>query len=131
MILIDTTVWIDFFSKRNSRQVVHLVKLIEQREELCLCGIVLTEILQGIKNPREYKQAEDLFGSLLFLSMTRDTFILAADIYRSLRTRGITIRKTLDCMIAAVAIEHKVPLLHNDHDFDPIAKFCGLAVCYA
>ena len=60
--------------------------------------------------------------------MDRHTFVKAAHLYRSLRRRGITIRKPLDCMIAAVAIEHSIPLLHNDKDFEPIEKFCGLLV---
>jgi len=128
VILVDTTVWIDFFSGKNTKQVTELIKFIEQREELCICGIVLTEILQGIKHAKEYAQVKDLLNSLLFLEMKKGSFILAAEIYRSLRWRGITIRKTLDCMIAAIAIEYKIPLLHNDRDFVPIAKYCGLNV---
>ncbi len=128
MILVDTTVWIDFFNGGDSKQVSRLVHLIEKRDEICICGVILTEILQGIKNSSEYKQVEDLLDSLLFIEMTKDTFILAADIFRSLRLRGITVRKTLDCMIAAIAIEHSATLLHIDRDFDPIEKFCGLHV---
>ena len=128
MILIDTTVWIDFFANRDTKQVGRLVELIDKKEELCLCGIILTELLQGIKNSSEYKVVNELFNSLLFLEMTKDTFILAADIYRFLRLRGITIHKTLDCMIAAVAIENNASLLHNDRDFDPIEKYYKLNV---
>ncbi len=58
--------------------------------------------------------------------MHRGTFLAAADIYRSLRRKGITVRKSVDCMIAAVAIEFDLPLLHNDRDFDPIEAHCGL-----
>lgn len=126
MILINTTVWIDFFSERNTAQVRHLVRLLEQKEELCICGPILTEILQGIRSTREHKQVEDLFSSLIFLEMQRETFLSAAEIYRKLCLRGITVRKTIDCMIAAVAVEYKIPLLHNDNDFDPIVKYCGL-----
>ena len=89
MILVDTTVWIDFFSERDSSQAKHLASLIEQQDELCVCGIVLTEILQGIKNPAEYQKVKNLMESLLFLDMTKHTYILAADIYRSLRAKGI------------------------------------------
>jgi predicted nucleic acid-binding protein len=128
VILVDSTVWIDFFSGRNTIQVRQLIQLIEQKEELCICGMILTEILQGIRNTREHKQVDELFSSLLFLEMQKETFILAAEIYRKLRLRGITVRKTIDCLIAAVAVEHKIPLLHNDKDFDPIAKYCGLSI---
>jgi predicted nucleic acid-binding protein len=126
MILVDTTVWVDFFSARETKQVSCLVQYIEQKEELCICGIILTEILQGIRSQKEYAQVENLFNSLLYLEMDKDTFILAAEIYKSLRLRGITIRKTLDCMIASVAIKYKIPLLHNDRDYMPIEKYCGL-----
>lgn len=128
MILVDTTVWIDFFSNRDTKQVTRLIQFIEEKDDLCLCGVILTEILQGIKNPREHRQVEKMMDTLLFLEMNKETFILAADIYRSLRLRGITVRKTLDCMIAAVAIENKVLLLHHDRDFDPIEKYCGLQI---
>ena len=128
MILVDTTVWIDFFANRNTAHAFYLSRLIEQSDDLYLCGIVLTEILQGIRNAKEHHQAEEILNSLLFLDMSRSTYILAADIFRNLRARGITIRKTLDCMIAAVAIENNISLLHNDRDFDPIQKYCGLKI---
>lgn len=126
MILIDITVWIDFFANRKSPHANLLVEMIEQRDELCLCGIILTEILQGIKNPREYKITEKMLNPLIFLDMKQSTFVLAANIFRDLRKRGITIRKTLDCMIAAVAIENEAILLQNDRDFEPIRKYCDL-----
>ena len=58
--------------------------------------------------------------------MTQATFIRAAEIFRLLRRKGITVRRSIDCMIAAVATEHEIPLLHNDRDFIPIAKHCGM-----
>jgi hypothetical protein len=61
--------------------------------------------------------------------MRQATFIRAAEVYRSLRKRGVTIRKPVDCMIASVATEHDIPLLHNDRDFDYIAKYSNLRVC--
>lgn len=131
MILVDTTVWIDFFANRTTSQVTTLINQIENNNELCLCGIVLAEILQGIKNSNEYHQVEEILNSLLFLDMTKDTFVLSAEIYRKLRAKGITIRKTLDCMIAAIAIENNIPLLHNDRDFDSIEKHFGLKIVRA
>lgn len=128
MILVDTTVWIDFFADRNTPQVDFLITQINQNEDLCLCGVILSEILQGIKNNRQKTQIENKMDSLLFLEMTKNTFISAADIYRVLRSKGFTVRKTIDCMIAAVAIENNIALLHNDRDFDPIEKYLGLRV---
>ncbi|MCP4715082.1 MAG: PIN domain nuclease [Deltaproteobacteria bacterium] len=128
MVLVDTTVWIDFFSPRTSLHVKALEMLIEERNDICICGVVLTEVLQGIQNDLEYKKTKDLFNNLLFLPMSYQVFVHSSKIYRSLRKKGITIRNTVDCMIAAVAIESKIPLLHNDKDFIPIEKHCGLKV---
>ena len=126
MVLVDTTVWIDFFAARPSGHVVALENLIINREDICICGIVLTEVLQGIRNDSEFKKTRDLFNNLLFLPMPYAVFLKAAEIYRGLRRKGITIRKSVDCMIASVALENDIPLLHNDKDFEAIEKHCGL-----
>lgn len=122
MVLVDTTVWIDFFSARPHPHVKALENLIINREDICLCGIILTEILQGIRKDSEFSRTRDLFANLIFLSMPYSVFLRSAEIYRNLRRKGITIRKPMDCMIASVALEHDIPLLHNDKDFIPIEK---------
>ena len=126
MILVDTTVWIDFFSARSYPHVKTLENLILNREDICLCGIILTEVLQGIRKDSEFNRSRDLLANLVFLPMQYSIFLLSAEIYRNLRRKGITIRKPVDCMIAAVAIEHDIPLLHNDKDFIPVEKHFGL-----
>ena len=126
MVLVDTTVWIDFFSAKSYQHVQTLEKLIVDREDICLCGIILTEVLQGIREDSEFNRTRDLFTNLVFLPMDYPVFSLSAEIYRNLRRKGITIRKPVDCIIAAVAIEQNVPLLHNDKDFIPIEKYFGL-----
>lgn len=128
MMLVDTSVWIDFFAARNTAQVAVLESFIDQREDLSLCGIVLTEVLQGIRDDKQYKQTESILTGLIFLPMEQSTFLLAANIYRTLRSRGFTIRNSVACMIAAVCIEHKTHLLHNDRDFDHIADVFDLRV---
>lgn len=126
MVLVDTTVWIDFFSANSHPHVESLEKLIAEREDICLCGVILTEILQGIRDDAEFKKTRDLLTNLVFLPMSYSVYLSSAEIYRALRRKGITIRKSVDCMIAAVAIEHKIPLLHNDKDFIPIEKHFDL-----
>lgn len=126
MVLVDTTVWVDFFLDRRTPHVARLESLIAQGEDICICGVVLTEVLQGIRDDKEYERTRTRLDSLLFLPMTRNTFINAADIYRTLRRKGVTIRKPVDCMIASVAMEHKLRLLHNDRDFVPMEQHCGL-----
>ena len=122
MVLVDTTVWIDFFSARSYPHVKALENLILNREDICLCGIILTEILQGIRRDSEFNRNRDLLANLIFLSMPYSIFLRSAEIYRNLRRKGITIRKPMDCIIASVALEHDIPLLHNDKDFIPIEK---------
>jgi len=126
MVLVDTTVWIDFFTGKPTTQVEILELLISEGQDICVCGLILTEVLQGVRKEKQYKKIKTYFGNLLFLPMTQAMHLHSAEIYRSLRKKGITIRKPIDCMIASVAITHKVQLLHNDKDFLPIEKHCGL-----
>jgi hypothetical protein len=126
MVLIDTTVWIDFFSGRSLPHVKALEDLLINREDLCICGIILTEVLQGIRKDSEFERTRDLFSNLIFLPMRYSTFLRSAEIYRFLRQKGITIRKSVDCMIASVALENEIALLDNDKDFDPIEKHFGM-----
>jgi predicted nucleic acid-binding protein len=128
MTLVDTSVWIDLFAGRDCPHVTVLESLIEDRDDICLCGIILTEVLQGIRDDKEYSETESILANLILLPMTRETFLLAANIYRTLRAGGITMRNSVDCMIAAVCIEHKAALLHNDRDFDLIGAHSELEV---
>ena len=128
MVLIDTTVWIDFFAGRQLHHVAALERLIIQREDICICGIILTEVLQGIRQKSEFRKTKELFNTMIFLPMPYSVFLGAAEIYRTLRRKGITIRNSVDCMIASVAIENDIMLLHNDRDFIPIEKHFNLKV---
>lgn len=128
MILVDTTVWIDLFSGQGTPHVAALESLIARREDICLCGVILTEVLQGIRDDKEYAKTQTIFSDLLYLPVTRETFLLSAHIYRSLRIQGVTIRNSIDCMIAAVGIENKAALLHHDRDFDLISKHFNLKI---
>ena len=131
MTLVDTTVWIDLFAGRNTPHVSLFESLIIDREDICLCGAILTEVLQGIKDEKEFSKTRAILSNLKYLPMEFNTFILAADIYRSTRSKGITIRNSVDCMIAAVCIENEISILHNDKDFDLIAKEFDLDVLMA
>jgi hypothetical protein len=128
VILVDTTVWVDLFAGKSTPHAERLEHSLATGEDVCTCGVILTEVLQGIRADEEYRRTLARFDALLYLPMDRQLFIRAAELYRRLRNRGITIRKPIDCMIAAVAIRHDVMLLHNDRDFDPIEKHCELKV---
>lgn len=128
MILVDTSVWIDFFAGRDLPHVAKLEQFIHDNEDLALCGIILTEILQGILDDTTYRRVRRDLTPLIMLPMPLAVFVSAADIYRNLRKQGITIRKTNDCIIAATALEYHCQLLHNDKDFLPIANHLPLTI---
>ena len=121
MILVDTSVWIDFFAGRDLPHVATLEQFIHDSQDIALCGIILTEILQGIANDTTHRRVRRYLVPLILLPMPEAVFVRAADIYRRLRKQGTTIRKTNDCIIAATVLEHHCRLLHNDKDFAPIA----------
>lgn len=129
MVLVDTTVWIDFFANHSQAHVSKLQELIESEEDLSLCGVIMAEVLQGIRSDRDFVKTKEYLDDLVFLPMRYKTFVRAAGIYRSLRKKGTTIRKPVDCMIASVAIEYDIHLLHNDRDFDYISEHSKLRVC--
>ncbi len=128
MVLVDTSVWVDFFADRPLPHVATLQQVLLDDGDICVCGVVLTEVLQGIRQDKDYRVVSARFDDFIFLPMHRSAFVRAAEMFRALRKRGATVRKPVDCMIAAVAIEHDIPLLHNDRDFDLIAAHCGLKV---
>ncbi len=126
MILVDTSVWIDHFRGVDNAETVHLARLIDDEQDLCVCGLILTEVLQGIRSDTHFNKIERSIASLIYLPTTRDAYLTAAKLYRKARRSGITIRRSLDCVIAGCAIENRVPVLHKDRDFERIAQFSRL-----
>ena len=127
MILVDTSVWIDFLIGRDTphRRLLHL--LIETEEDICITEIILTEILQGIRDDALYETIKDyLLEFPVIKPKGIDSYVAAADIYRKCRKQGKTVRKTVDCIIAAIVRENNVTLLHNDTDFGVIKTSVGL-----
>ena len=122
MVLVDTSVWVDYFAGRDTPQTRRVLQMLEQEEDLCICGPILTEVLQGIPNEKNFLKTKQYFGCLIYLPVRQKTYLRAADLHRESRKHGETIRKTIDCIIAACAIQHSVPLLENDADFDAIAR---------
>jgi len=127
MILVDTSVWIDFLIGRDTLHRHTLHQLIEKEEDICITGIILTEILQGIKSNALYEVTKNyLLEFPIIKAKGNETYIAAAEIYRKCRKEGKTIRKTVDCIIAAIAHENNLTLLHSDMDFEIIKKCIGL-----
>jgi hypothetical protein len=113
-ILVDTSVWVDFFRGAETEQVEKLEGYIGQREDLCACGFVLAEVLQGIREEKQFAATKRRFEDMIYLEDDRSTFELGAGIYRELRRKGTTIRNSIDCLIAAVVVQNGVRLLEND-----------------
>lgn len=122
-LLIDTSVWIDFFKGSDTSQVKTLTGYIQNNDPIFICPTILQEILQGIRSEKQYKEIKEY---LLCLNILNDnaleTALGAAGIYRTLRKKGITIRKSNDCIIAHYAIKYSIQILNKDRDFDLILE---------
>ncbi len=123
MIVVDTSVWIDFFNAARTPEDLHLQHLIIEERSIGLTDLIFCEILQGIKEEAEVTRTRKLLFHYPILRMASlITFENGANIYRSCRKRGLTIRKTIDCLIAAVCLANDVALFHKDADFTLIAQ---------
>jgi hypothetical protein len=130
MLLVDSSVWIDFFKGAVTPQTNYLHDALSQ-QEILVGDIILGEVLQGFRSDTDFEVARhalDRFHQARMLDV--DLAIQSANNYRSLRKRGITVRKTIDCFIATYAIAHGHDLLHNDSDFDPFETYLGLSVVH-
>jgi len=128
LVIVDSSVWIDAFNGVISWQVKELSNIVG-KENILLGDFILTEVLQGVHNDEDFnaiKSALNEFPCITLLN--KEIAIKSAENYRTLRKMGITIRKTIDIIIATFCIENKFTLLHNDRDFDPIEKQLGLKV---
>lgn len=122
-LIVDTSVWIDFFRGNESEQVLIFSEYLEKDYPLFICPIIIQEVLQGIKSEKEYKQIKDYLFALTILNDDAvDAALGAIKIYRKLREKGITIRKSNDCLIAHYAIKYSLKILHRDRDFDNILQ---------
>jgi predicted nucleic acid-binding protein len=130
MILVDTTVWIDYFNGRITPQTNFLDELL--LDQLILVGdIILGETLQGFRSDEDFVTALQALGKLEQVQMLNPELAIQSALnYRALRKKGITLRKTIDCFIATFCIENDHELLHSDHDFDPFEAHLGLSVVH-
>lgn len=125
MILVDTSIWVELLT-RKPRHTIRERDLLR----FATCGPVVQEVLQGLRPDPQSDAFRAAFLAIPLLSdpMPLDLFVSAAEIYRQGRQRGLTIRSSVDCLIAAVAIDNRAPVWHRDRDFDAIARYTGLEV---
>ena len=126
MIVVDSSIWIDFLNGRNAPHVQRLRATLGA-DEIIVGDLMLCEVLQGLDGERAAREVEALLRLFRIVPMAGDAIaVAAARNFRSLRRRGITVRKTIDLLIGTWCIENRQPLLHNDSDFRPMAQHLRL-----
>lgn len=126
MIVVDSSVWVDYFRGLDTPEAARLDVLLGS-EPLATGDLILTEVLQGFTSDADFNQAHALLGSLTVIELCgHDVAVQAARNYRRLRALGITVRKTIDTVIATRCIEDDLALLYSDRDFDPFVEHLGL-----
>ncbi len=127
MVIVDTSIWIDFFQNQKSIYQEKLEGLIKDNNRAAICGIILQEILQGIKDNQSYELTKQRLVMLPFINTDKETYLYASSLYRTLRGKGITI-PPVDLTIAAVAIKNKIPIFTDDSHFKTIEKYSELTL---
>ena len=126
MILIDTSAWIEFLRDTGSPTCDEVERLLA--EEIAICDAVRMEVLAGARDSTHLVQLRGLLARATLLETTTGDYETAAALYRACRREGETVRKLIDCLIAAIAIREEVAVLHADADFDAIARHTGLRI---
>jgi predicted nucleic acid-binding protein len=129
-VIVDTSVWIDGFNpKIQTPEKEMLIQLIQNDNPIYLCPVIYQEILQGVREEKTFQQIKSILQQYRMIPVDiMQVTDCAVDLYRRLRKKGITIRKSMDCLIASYAIITETPLLHNDADFTQIAKGSALKI---
>ena len=120
-VLVDTSVWVDLINGYESPQAAALADLLAADDDIGTCGVIVAEVLQGLRRQKSYERVRHGFNDLTLLQPQGLTdYARAAEVYRELRRRGRTVRSTIDCLIASLAERHRCLLLHRDRDLDEI-----------
>jgi hypothetical protein len=131
VILVDSSVWVEYFRSADTPQVALLDSLFG-RSPLAVGDLIAAEVLQGVRDEREFKWVKKTLDAFDHIDLAGyDLAVKASENYQSLRAMGITIRKTIDTLIATRCIEDRLTLLHADRDFLPFAQHLGLKVAYS
>ena len=131
MILVDSSVWIDYFRSADTPQVALLDSYFGSTR-IAVGDLIAAEVLQGVRDEREFKLVKKTLDAFEHVDLVGyDLAIKASENYRSLRDYGVTIRKTIDTLIATYCIENGMTLLHSDRDFVPFVRHLGLRVAYS
>lgn len=130
MVIIDTTVWIDYLKGSNTAQVNWLDAQLDQ-QRLGITDLILCEVLQGTNSDKEFTQVQTELSRLqIFDTGGVELAVASAQNYRALRAKGRIVRRTIDCLIASFCLQYNFALLHNDRDFDPFEQYLNLQVIH-
>jgi predicted nucleic acid-binding protein len=120
-VLVDTSAWVDFLNGYESVVAAALSELLEGEDDVCTCGLVVTEVLQGLRKDRSRSEIAQLFREMTFLEPSGvELYVRAAVLFRELREKGRTVRSAADCIIASIAEEASCYVLARDRDLDAI-----------
>jgi predicted nucleic acid-binding protein len=120
-VLVDTSAWVEFLNDHASPQRDAVVRLLTGEDDVCTCGVIVAEVLQGLRRDRGRSEIQDLFTQMIFLeAIGLAPYVRAAELYRALRRRGSTVRSTIDCLVAVLAEENDCALLARDRDISTI-----------
>jgi predicted nucleic acid-binding protein len=120
-VLVDTSAWVEFLNGSASPEREAVARLLGGEDDVCTCGVIVAEVLQGLRRDQERRRIEEFFGQMTFLEAQGiGLFVRAAALYRSLRKRGTTVRSTIDCLIAVLAEENGCAILARDRDLSAI-----------
>jgi predicted nucleic acid-binding protein len=130
MLVVDSTVWVDYFNGVENPQTNYLERIADQ-VPILIGDLILAKILQGFRDDADFEKARRALGKYIQVEMVSPALALqSVRNYRLLRRKGITVRKTIDSLIATYCIENEHELLHTDSDFDGYEKFLGLQVVH-
>lgn len=130
MLLVDSTVWVDYFNGLQTPETDYLDHILDKVPVL-VGDLILAEVLQGFREDTDFERAQGALGKFLHVSLVNpELAVKSAHNYRLLRRKGVTVRKTIDSLIATWCIENEIPLLHKDNDFDGYEAHLDLRVVH-
>jgi predicted nucleic acid-binding protein len=128
MVILDTTIWIDFFKGRKTSGVSRFEQLLQDEVDLFTTGFIVQEVLSGIKTTKDRKEVKSDLDAFLLVMPSLSTHVHAAEIFDGCRKKGFKIRNSVDCLIASLAIEYDLKVLENDRDYRNISRVFPLKI---
>lgn len=122
MVIVDTSVWIDFLKGRETKQVQKLEELLSEETDIFITGLIYQEVLTGIKSKKEREKVRSELEHFVLVNPSLDTHIQAAEIFDGCKKKGFTIRSIIDCLIASLTLEYDLTILENDKDYTFISE---------